>query len=160
MKATDRTFTDSGSDILEFLFSYDVVSPRCSKKAHVTVIDKSEPPLFAPRRLTCTACGLSSEWRKSSVQTGFSENAKDWYFNCPFWYRTSCAGHELWVANREHLEFLKSYVSATLRSHVKSTTGWNNRSLANRLPKWISAASNRQKVLKALEQLEQQINQA
>jgi hypothetical protein len=66
----------------------------------------------------------------------------------------------LWVANRQHLEFLKSYVGAKLRSHVKTPKGGSNASLFARLPRWISSSRNREKILKALKGIEQEMTEA
>ena len=49
------------------------------------------------------------------------------------------------------MDFLETYVGSTLRQRSQDDRwGWQNRALASRLPKWITAADNRSAVLKAL----------
>src|SRR5215469_5477073 len=146
MKKSDA-YEDSGAHILQFLGSYDVVCPKCERRAHVHVIEKGAGPLFSPRRLSCTACGYANDWREHSVRSRFDEIPVDWYFGATFWYRRRCCGHELWVANRDHLEFLKNYIGAKIRSHVRNEHGWSNRSLSSRLPRWMTSAANRETLM-------------
>ena len=152
--AQPAKFTDKGDHLLDFMRRYSVVCPHCQERAVVAIIDPDEPPLFAPRRLSCSSCGHVAEWRGNAVCSSFSDEPRDWYFQRPFWYRTPCRGHELWVLNREHLDFLRDYVGAQLRARRRQEKGWSNRSLASRLPKWISAASHRGDVQAALVRLE------
>jgi hypothetical protein len=156
--SNSKTFTDAGDHLLDFMQDYSVECPHCAHRASVCVIDQTAPALFAPRRLTCAGCGYTAEWRERSVCSRFSEEPRDWYFKRPFWYRTNCCGHVLWVLNRDHLEFLRHYVGAQIRSRARGQTGWSNRSLASRLPKWISSASHRTDILLALERLEVAMN--
>ena len=157
MKATKSRFSESRKYILEFMNEYFVVCPRCEKCATVSVIEAGEMALFSPRRLTCAQCGYSAEWRGRSVSSRFTEVPLDWYFQRPFYYRADCCGHELWVFNRRHFDFLKEFVAAQIRSRTKSALGWSNRNLASRLPKWISAGKHRDKLLAALKKIEQRM---
>jgi hypothetical protein len=157
-EAQPSKFTDRGDRLLDFMDRYSVVCPRCEQRAVVAVIDPVAPPLFAPQRLTCPGCGYVAEWRGNAVRSRFSDEPRDWYFQRPFWYQTQCRGHELWVFNRRHLDFLRDYVGAQLRARVRQEKGWSNRSLASRLPKWVSAASNRKHVLAALARLERMMD--
>ncbi len=81
----------------------------------------------------------------------------DWYFHYPVWLSTSCGRETLWAYNEEHLDYLESYVSATLRERApaspESATRVRNASLASRLPSWLTAAKNREKVLAAIGKL-------
>ncbi len=84
----------------------------------------------------------------------------DWYFHSSLWLRTQCVGNELWAYNKEHLEFIKSYVSAKLReSHHDSEYGYSNSSLASRLPKWMKLGGNREAVLAAVSTLEARLQE-
>ena len=148
-------FADPGADLLSFLDEYAVVCPSCQRCARASVIDSNRPPLFAPRRMTCTNCGHMDEWQGNGVSSSFSEEPRDWYFQRPFYFRVACCGHELWVLNRRHLQFLKDFVGAKLRSRSRSERGWSNRSLASRLPTWISAGTHRDKILVALTRIEE-----
>jgi hypothetical protein len=157
-KSQPDRFSDTGEQLLDFMDEYDVVCPRCKKLAHVAIVDATAPPLFAPRRLTCLSCGHVAEWLGSGVRSWFSDEPRDWYFKRPFFYRIACCGHVLWVFNRRHLQFLKEFVSAKIRSRSKGKRGWSNRSLASRLPKWISTARHREDILVSLAKLERHMD--
>jgi hypothetical protein len=161
-KATGKTqtnrFSDAGEHLLDFMNEYAVVCPRCKKLARVAIVDTAAPPLFAPRRLSCLSCGHVAKWQGSGVRSWFSNEPRDWYFDQPFFYRISCCGHELWVFNRRHLQFLREFVSAKIRSRSKGQCGWSNRSLASRMPRWISSARHREDILASLAKLERNMN--
>lgn len=87
----------------------------------------------------------------------------DWYFRLPLWLQTPCCGKILWAYNREHLDFLESYIKAGLRERFPLKvyeTGlvmWRNKSLASRLPTWMKRAKNRDEVLRGIEKLRKKI---
>lgn len=149
-----ETYEDDGTRVIQFLTEYDVVCPQCAERAHVRVTEQTEMLLFAPRRMTCGSCGHSEEWKANKISPRFDDEPTDWYFQAEFWHKRPCCGHVLWVANREHLEFLKSYIGAKIRSHVRTVKGWSNRSLSARLPRWISSARNREAILTVLCEIE------
>jgi hypothetical protein len=155
MKVPQKKFVDNGEHLLDFMGEYFVVCPRCHKRATVAVIDSASPPRFSARRLTCVHCAYTSEWRGNCVGSGVREEPRDWYFHQPFFYCVPCCGNELWVLNQAHLEFLRKFVGARLRSRSANERGWSNRSLVSRLPRWISAAKHRDEILAALEKIEQ-----
>jgi hypothetical protein len=157
-KQPPTKFVDEGEYLLQFTDVYAVACPRCHKCAKVTVIDKAAWLLFAARRLTCRNCAYTAEWEGNSVKSRFSDEPKDWYFQLQFYFQTTCCGNKLWVFNRRHLEFLKKYVGAQLRSRSRGKKGWPTHSLASRMPKWLSAASHRKDVLVALTKLERALN--
>lgn len=156
----NTALADDGTHILQFLRAYDVICPNCSAKAHVKIIEAGPGAMemFAPRRLSCAFCGHSSEWRSNGV-IARDLGPIDWYFKATFWHRRHCCGQVLWVTNREHLHFLRNYVGAKLRAHVKTSKGWSNSSLSGRLPRWISSGRNRGKILKALDEIEQDMKE-
>lgn len=147
-------FVDDGTQMVDFLRDYIVVCPACGGAASV-VAKKGEPfILFAPRRIACGGCGLSKEWAAGSLSYPSPEQGIDWYFRLRYFFQRRCAGHQLWVANREHLNFLRAYVAAKHRSHRRDARGWNNRSFASRIPKWLAEAKNRAVILSTLDDLE------
>jgi hypothetical protein len=147
-------FVDSGTAMVEFLEHYTVVCPGCRNAANVSATGDGKFHLFKPRRLTCANCGLTKEWASRSLTYPGPEQAIDWYFREPFYFQKRCAGHQLWIANREHLEFLRGYVAAMHRTRRRNALGWKNGSLASRIPKWIADSKNRTTILKALDDLE------
>jgi hypothetical protein len=159
MNAEDSRFVDDGTQMVDFLRRYTVVCPECGGAARVAAKEDEPFILFAPRRLTCAACGFTKEWAERSVSYGWSGAAVDWYFRLPFHFQKPCAGHQLWVANREHLVFLRRYVAAKHRTRHRDAHGWRNASLASRIPKWIAQSKNRTAVLAALDDLEEKMKE-
>jgi hypothetical protein len=155
MNSEGSRFFDDGTESVDFLQRYTVVCPACGGAAQVAAKENGSLLLFAPRRLTCAACAFSKEWAEQRLSYPSSEAALDWYFRLPFYFQKPCAGHTLWVANREHLAFLRSYVAAKHRTRRRGAHGWKNKSLASRLPKWIAESKNRTAVLSALDDLEE-----
>jgi len=154
MNTEGSRFLDDGKQMVDFLRRYTVVCPACGDAARVTAKENEPFILFAPRRLTCAACGFMKEWAERSLTYPSPEKAVDWYFRVPFYFQKPCAGHRLWVANAEHLAFLRSYVAAKHRSRKRGAHGWKNKSLASRIPRWIAESKNRTLVLSALDELE------
>ena len=56
-----------------------------------------------------------------------------------------------------NLQYLQDFVSAKHRQRNPDSDTWMNSSLASRLPKWLKAAKNREKILKAIEILKKNI---
>jgi len=157
MNAENSRFLDDGTEMVDFLRRYAVVCPACGGPANVAAKEDQPFILFAPRRLTCAACGFTKEWAGQSLSDPSSESAVDWYFRLPFYFQRPCAGHQLWAANPEHLAFLRSYFAAKHRTRQRDAHRWKNKSLASRMPKWIADSKNRATVLSALEDLEEQM---
>ena len=85
----------------------------------------------------------------------------DDYFEVPLWLQTPCCGRTLWAYNDEHLTFIETLVTATLRERTRDPTfGWSNQSIASRLPSWIKAAENRGQVLRAIGRLRKRLSRA
>ena len=76
----------------------------------------------------------------------------DPYLDCRLFLITPVRQGEICAFNPEHLEQLKTYISADLRE--KSTFCYN-RSYFSRLPAWIKSARNRKEILKAILRLEE-----
>ena len=126
-----------------------IACPKCSSKAVVVPLGEDKV------RASCVECGYTKD--KSSNGRSFywnDDNPTDGYFGFNLWLRTDSVGNSLWAFNNEHLEFLGSYVSASLRERTKDEEwGWCNSSLASRLPKWIKSSKNRGALLKAINEL-------
>ena len=112
--------------------------PRCGGQARVV-----------PKRLTCAHCGLARETDSRTCTTG---HAFDPWFDEPLWLRADVAGEVLWAYNERHLGLLRDFVAATHRP--PTATPNHMRSVANRLPKWIGLAANREAILRAIAKLE------
>ena len=142
---------DTGETIYAFGDEFLVVCPTRHACAKVVPRRAEEQGYFAPRRLVCGACGLVREWQETGVA---HHPGVDWYFHLPLWLSTPCCGEVLWAHNWRHLRAIEEYVAATLREKVRDPEhGWTNRSMLNRLPRWMKAAKNRDEVLKAIRRL-------
>ncbi len=152
--------TARGEQLEDYLDPVLVVCPRCARCAHITRRDPAATGPFAPRRLTCTHCAYSDEWSASQIKRGWHE-ARDDFFAQPLWLQTPCCGETLWAYNAPHLAFLDGYLSANLRERARSeTSGWANRSIASRLPRWIIAAKHRDEVTRGLVRLRGRLTEA
>ena len=163
-EAVDKNerFLDTGTKIYDFYEEFLVVCPKCAKRAKV-VIDEAEfarlparkllkyrNRFFAPRRLFCLSCPHRDAWHGTQIVTGGNV---DWYFRLPLWLEISCGGETLWAYNEKHLAMLESYVAAKLRE--RTVKGRN--SFFSKLPKWVKAAKNREKILKAIAVLKKKL---
>ena len=105
-------------------------------------------------------CGYIQDWDGKSIVV---RGVYDGYFGLPLWLQTPCCGKILWAYNREHLDFLESYVKAGLRESFPlkvyeiGRVMWRNKSLASRLPTWMKRAKNRDEVLRGIERLRRKI---
>jgi len=78
----------------------------------------------------------------------------DYLDKLELWLSIECCGNRLWALNEDHLVWLEDFVAASLRERRRDPAhGWSNSSLASRLPRWITAAENRDMILKAIEKL-------
>jgi hypothetical protein len=106
--------------------------------------------------ITCPSCGHVSGHLGVYTIERFNGSPYDPLFGLPLWLQAPCCGQILWAYNAEHLSKLREYVAANLRQKEKSeyTRAW---SMFARLPKWMSAAKNREAVLSAFNRLEQKL---
>ncbi len=137
-----------------FIDEFRVVCPRCERTALVLPRQAGEPGLFAPRRVTCTHCGFNDLWEGRSVHMPwYADPMRDFYFQLPLRLQLHCGGHLLWAFNHRHLGFLEAFVQASLRERTRDPSGWHNKGLTSRLPRWLKAAQHRASILKAIETL-------
>ncbi|WP_169164244.1 hypothetical protein [Cellulomonas taurus] len=76
-------------------------------------------------------------------------------YGLPFWLTTPCAGHQLWVANRSHLDYLRDFLGTPNRPNGARPA---DRQLGHRLPGWLLSAKNRPGVLHGLEVLARRLD--
>jgi predicted Zn-ribbon and HTH transcriptional regulator len=104
-------------------------------------------------KVKCPACEHEQFYETRYKVTYANNNqATDPYFGLQLWLQLPIDDNILWAYNFEHLNYLKTYVSAKLR---EATSG-SKYSLAWRLPNFIKLAKNREKILKAIERLEKE----
>lgn len=138
-----KRFNDEGTYLAQFMTTILVVCPVCTDCARVS------RPGPNPARLTCPHCAHTATQTTPNTYT-IHPHGLDPYFNQPLWLTTTVRGHTLWAYNHDHLTFLKQLVQATLRQHTPN----QNRTLSNRLPKWLLDKKNRPHVLRAINKLE------
>jgi hypothetical protein len=74
-----------------------------------------------------------------------------WVSPDDLWLQTRCCGDVLWAYNWRHLAYLKDLIGRKQRR--TSSFQPDPKSLARRMPKWITAAKNRDAVLHAIERI-------
>ncbi|PPK66498.1 TFIIB-type zinc ribbon-containing protein [Actinokineospora auranticolor] len=124
----------------------DVVCPRCGKRA----VDVPRPVdgefVFRwPRTLTCVHCAYGKTWEPGVSRWG---GPCDPFFDTPLWLRSPWRGHTLWALNRTHLDLLEHHIAARLREHPGGGL-----SMLARLPAWMTAAKNRDGMVRVLREL-------
>jgi hypothetical protein len=141
-------FKDSGEWIESFGEHLLVSCPRCQGCANTDFANKETS---IERACVCVACGYSDKRLVHQIPA----YSYTWrvYERLHLWLQTPCCRSVLWALNEKHLVFLESYVSATIRERRPSAFGWSNHSLAGRLPQWITAARNREEVMRGLRRL-------
>lgn len=160
-----KRFEDTYESIYDFGTEFLVVCPKCQAMAKVVPLDTDQTDITKRCKLVCPSCGLSKVDRKTMlgwVQFGGDPDpesvliggAFDWYFKEPLWLQTECCGNVLWIYNEKHLDFVESYVSASLRPRIPGS----NQSMASRLPQWIKSAKNRENVLHGLKKLREKLD--
>jgi hypothetical protein len=153
----DDRFRDTQETLYDFTEEYLVVCPQCGRCARVRPIDPESIGYRAPRRVVCLSCSYTKDWHGDALSIG---QAADAYFGLPLWLQTEVGDRTLWAHSDRHLQFIKSFVQATIRErHDKPGQGWRNQSVISRLPEWIKLAKNRKRVLKAIGLLEDTIVQ-
>lgn len=157
----DRVKHTYRTNLYEFVKDVLVVCPNCAGKAvvHTGEFHTMQHDRNAVK-LVCPACGFNKvledighrqdKKQKRGVVLKFGAPV-DPFFHLPVWLQADFSGEVLWAYNLEHLEFLAQHVGAKLRE--RNGFKFNVRSIGARLPRWMTAAHNREAVLKAIEKL-------
>ena len=141
---------DDGTTVFSFSDHFLVSCPHCGKCARTAPIGKKDHRTLA--RFSCTHCGASKDREVQGWTIGLPS---DWYFDVPLWLQMPCCGETLWAYNREHLEYLRSYVAADHRTRNSDANAKiSNATMASRLPKWMITAKHRNEVLRCIDALQ------
>jgi len=101
------------------------------------------------QKLTCPGCQCvmveNITWHKKS-----NLGAYDPHFGLKLWFVGNIKGQAFWAYNREHLTFIKNYVTAKIRIREPNS----NRSLVSRLPSWLLSTKNRLAVKKEINKMQ------
>jgi hypothetical protein len=105
-------------------------------------------------RLTCAHCGLA----RDSDQRGVWGRPVDPCFGLPLWLQADFRGYTVWAYNARHLQTLRDYVAADQRERGNTPIcpggpRSESMSMIEKLPAWMKAARNRERVLTVFESL-------
>ncbi|WP_164122242.1 hypothetical protein [Sphingobacterium sp. xlx-130] len=148
----------------DFTDRIDVVCPRCEKKALVIGAGLYVPMAEHEEkvRFSCVSCGYAIKYEntpKTPVYVnsrGLTKYSRLLYPNAPIdpffgfalWYCIEVNEGTLWAYNLEHLSVIEAYLKDSLRE--RNGLPYQNNSIASRLPKWVSAAKNREYLLRLI----------
>ncbi len=138
-----------------------MVCPKCAGKALVQAEDFDTPKYeISEVKIVCASCGFNKTIENLSKRHDPKQKKGhilifgaplDPFFQLPVWLQADFSGEILWAYNVEHLDFLAEHVGAKLRE--RNNLKFRVRSIGARLPRWMTAAGNREAVLKAIEKL-------
>ena len=111
---------------------------------------KEKPEKYNAR---CPHCNFQEEWKPkvkkyilySKIDDGL---VREQTYNFPLWFQEEVNKEIFWAYNQNHIDYLERYIQAGLRER-NSKINYNS-SLVSRLPQFVKAAKNRDKLLKIL----------
>lgn len=112
---------------------------HCTKPTKIT---------FEKESLKCNICKKENEYELFWAPYR-SNTATDPHFGYDLWLQINVKDNVLWGYNKEHLEYIKSYVEATLREDNSR----HKYSLIANLPQWMLAAKNREAITRKIDKL-------
>lgn len=133
-------FIDQGQTIYDFYTQYDKLleCPECSKCIR---LKKGSGLIY------CNHCGhLNQSDAHFETDSTVITRVEGSALGYRLFLKTHVCGHELWAYNEEHLAFMEAYITAVNRRRTPNV----NRSLASRLPTWMTSAKNREQVTRGL----------
>jgi len=111
---------------------------------------KEKPETYKTK---CPHCDFQEEWKaktyrvkeESKVDNGL---VKEMWYDLPLWFQKEVGGNLFWAYNLDHIDYLERYIKADLRE--RNNEGSGNGTMISRLPQFVKAAKNREKLLKIL----------
>lgn len=155
----------------DFIGDIFVKCPACGKKAVVKTpgYNKQDWKLFEDEvRFSCVHCVkalvlkdvpkpvlfYNSGGKAITSRIIYGDNGNvDIFFGYELWLEQECMGNRIWAYNYEHLTFMEEFIAAPLRSKPHDIKQYSIKSIGSRLPRWMTSAKNREKVLKAIGEL-------
>lgn len=140
--------------LYDFIKDILVQCPQCQKRA---LVDTQGYTLFQREakniRIVCVHCGYNkladtTSTRKLAYAIG---SPVDPFFQLPVWLQVHVGDQVLWAYNEAHLNLLETHITARLRE--RNGFKYNIKSIGAKLPRWMTAAKNREQVLKAIDRL-------
>jgi DNA-directed RNA polymerase subunit RPC12/RpoP len=153
-------FRDYTTYLAEFENEIWVRCPRCDRPVRSRRLDDR-----LTWRIACPHCSYTHTasrlaqhqkpmpWWTGNWWTEYRNHrgAVDPLFGLPLWLQVPCCGEVLWAYNEAHLEFLETYVRATIRERQGGKG--NHHGMATRLPRWMKLAKHRAPILKQIQHL-------
>ncbi len=137
-------FQDENLVLSHFYNEVLVACSACSKKAIAKAYFETKKA-----RLFCTNCGYNKEVSTLVNKNTSIEIPANQYFEAELWLQSSFKNETFYAFNNHHLDYLESYISATLREHKDRT----HFTLLEKLPKFYHEAKNREGLLKIIAKL-------
>lgn len=132
-------FSDQNKILSDFYDEVWVVCPSCSQKAIARADYKNKKA-----RLLCLSCSYNKE-----MFIGNLIIAANYYFVAELWLQHPFKNDLFCAYNGDHLEYLESYISASLREHKDRT----HFTLLEKLPRFYHEAKNRDALLAIIRKL-------
>ena len=149
-----RTKHSYHTHLYRFVQEVLVVCPGCAGKAVVKTGNFQDMKYEVQGvRVVCTGCGYSRSLERVAMRSNhlIFGAPVDPFFHLPLWLQAECSGQLLWAYNHAHLDFLAQHVAARLRE--RNTAKHQVGSIGARLPRWMTAAHQRETVLKVIERM-------
>lgn len=104
-------------------------------------------------KIKCTVCNETKEFKPKIEEVSFvfawdRSVVREGFFNAELWYQNGFGKGFFWAYNLEHINYLERYIKADLRE--RNNNGSYNGTMISRLPKFVKAAKNRERLLKII----------
>lgn len=104
-------------------------------------------------KVRCPNCQTTNPYKPRYIKKQWiykSHGNGDPFLNLPLWLSGKVKSNIFWAYNYRHLEYLKRYVQAKLRTRHDGAYS----SMVEKLPSWIKSEKNRDEIIKRIEKLE------
>jgi len=123
---------------------------NCAEKVVSFIKDvKSKKELV---KIKCPSCKITNAHKPRYIKKEWvykSDENGDPFLNLPLWLSINVKRNVFWAYNHQHLQYLKSFIEAKLRTrHNEPYT-----SMVEKLPNWIKSEKNRKELIKQIEKL-------
>ncbi|MFH6935500.1 hypothetical protein [Flavobacterium sp. FlaQc-30] len=124
---------------------------NCFEKFEYKSQPLKEKPLMYKTK--CPNCNFQEEWKTKAYRVRKESKqddglVKECWYNLPLWFQKEVGDNIFWAYNQDHIDYLERYIQADLRER-NSKVNYSS-SLVARLPQFVKAAKNREKLLKIL----------
>lgn len=104
-------------------------------------------------KMKCPNCKTTNPYKPRYIKKEWvykSDGNGDPFLNLPLWLSGKVKKNILWAYNYEHLQYIKGYVQAKLRTRYNGDYS----TMVEKLPSWIKSEKNREDIIKRIEKLE------